>query len=193
MWNCCYRLPTVRTEKTGSTRVVDDDAKHSCCDEFRVLFIELGLEVKTPGSKGKEAFQRPLRVTRAFTPTPASVTMPNDFFYQSSWYSHCQPLCSLTYSTGLLTHGQPLLAVTPLLTHGQPLLAVTPSGLRPSHHSAPGWRCAETRWSRVMYSTLSVSPFYSHSAEVFVVPSLLSLVLLYLSFLSSPSGKHESA
>ena len=103
------------------------------------------VEVKT-GSKGKEAFQRPLRVTRAFTPTPASVTMPNDFLYQSSWYSHCQPLCSLTYSlhqsprTGLLTHGQPLLAVTPpLLTHGQPLLAVTPSGLRPSHHSAIVW------------------------------------------------------
>ena len=94
---------------------------------FRFFFITV--EVKT-GSKGKEAFQRPLRVTRAFTPTPASVTMPNDFLYQSSWYSHCQPLCSLTYSlhqsprTGLLTHGQPLLAVTPpLLTHGQPLVA----------------------------------------------------------------------
>ena len=57
------------------------------------------VEVKT-GSKGKEAFQRPLRVTRAFTPTPASVqvTMPNDFLNKSSWYSHCQPLCSLTYS-----------------------------------------------------------------------------------------------
>lgn len=50
------------------------------------------VEVKT-GSKGKEAF-RGLCVGHVHSPlhTPASVTMPNHFFYQSFWYSHCQPL-----------------------------------------------------------------------------------------------------